>query len=1161
MGDAQTMRTATLLRRSLVHFWRTNLAVVAGVATTVAVLAGALLVGDSVRASLRDLFLLRLGNTAYVISADGFFRENLAAEIQAHSGFRGRFRDAAPLIALEGIVTHETRGRRASGVQVYGVDQRFWNFHDRAATATAPDDGQVLVSASLAEEFAAAAGDWLLVRVEKPSPIPVESLHGNKDELGRTIRLRVCAILSASDLGEFSLRPQQGAVRAVFVPLRRLQQDLKQESRANAILVSESGLAADTRAGDLDGILKETFSLEDLGVRLRILNKQKVLSLESDKILIEDHLADAAHAAATRAAMRTTAIFTYLATSIRARGREIPYSLVTALDPVEGVAALSQTPKFRVGAAPRQVSASGNPPTGPATLPPIWLNTWASGDLAARPGDVVTLEYYLWEEAGRLVTRTAEFVLQGTVPTQEVAADPHFAPQFPGITDSPGMSDWNPPFPIQLKRIRPRDEDYWERYRTAPKAFIPLEVGQRLWSSRFGKRTALRFHPAAQVPPEASLQSFQKDLRAVLNAAQSGFAVYAARAEGAEASRGAVNFGEYFVYFSFFLVASALLLTGLFFRLGVEQRLREIGLLLALGFSNAKVDTLFFVEGVALALFGCLSGLVGASAYAALMMFGLRTWWFGAVGTTDLRLHVLPGSLVLGGVGGLLAALLSIAWMLRDLRPVSPRSLLAGSRQLSAPEDAGRRQGPNGQLPRRVLLVGLAAAFSAFALLLGTAMNQVTQVAAFFGSGSLLLLALLCFEWAWLARRGRPGALHLQRSGLHALLRLGFRNATWRPGRSLLCMALMASATFVIVAVGAFRRDTSASSQDRNSGTGGFSLLAETLLPIPYDLNTPAGKLSLSLSDRDISALEGVKFFAFRLRPGDDASCLNLYQPRNPRILGLTSDFIASGRFYFQDSLARTPEEKHNPWRLLEAESADGAIPAIADANSLTYILHRRLGEEIVLNESTGRPVRLRLVAALADSFFQGELLVSEKNLLRAFPHEQGFRFFLMDVAPHRAGDVAGTLEQALSDYGFDAVPTAERLAAFHRVENTYLSTFQTLGGLGLLLGTLGLAAVMLRNVLERRRELALLRAVGFRPADLAFLVVAENALLLFCGLLSGVVSALLAIAPALFSRGGSAPAFPLGLLLAVLLTGLATSLLAVAAVLRSPLIPALRTE
>jgi len=130
-------------------------------------------------------------------------------------------------------------------------------------------------------------------------------------------------------------------------------------------------------------------------------------------------------------------------------------------------------------------------------------------------------------------------------------------------------------------------------------------------------------------------------------------------------------------------------------------------------------------------------------------------------------------------------------------------------------------------------------------------------------------------------------------------------------------------------------------------------------------------------------------------------------------------------------------------------------------------------------------------------------------------------------------------------------------------VENTYLSTFQTLGGLGTLLGTLGLAAVLLRNVLERRRELALLRAVGYDARHLALMVVAENALLLVCGLLTGLVCALLAIAPAFYARGGRLPltASLAVVLAAVVVTGLTASLLATAAALRAPLLPALRAE
>ena len=283
---------------------------------------------------------------------------------------------------------------------------------------------------------------------------------------------------------------------------------------------------------------------------------------------------------------------------------------------------------------------------------------------------------------------------------------------------------------------------------------------------------------------------------------------------------------------------------------------------------------------------------------------------------------------------------------------------------------------------------------------------------------------------------------------------------------------------------------------DRKSGSGGFPLLAESLLPLVHDPNTPEGREALNLAAGDsASSLSSVTFTRFRVRPGDDASCLNLYQPRNPRIIAPTDDFIRSGRFEFQNSLAESNEEKSNPWLLLNRESPDGAIPVIADANSLTYVLHLKLGDEFVLHRQSG-PVRLRVVGSLADSILQSELVMSEKNFLRLFPEQEGYRFFLIDTpTPDQSSAIATTLEDRLSDFGFDVVSTSERLANFHRVENTYLSTFQMLGGLGLLLGTLGMAAVLLRNVLERRRELALLRAVGYNSSHFTLMVIAENVL------------------------------------------------------------------
>lgn len=1163
------MRTAQLVRRNLSYYWRTNLAVVFGVAIAVAVLAGALLVGDSVRSSLRDLVLHRLGKTDYVISATDFFREQLPAELQKHSRFASDgFAAACPLITLEGNVGHESNKRRATAVRVYGVDEKFWEFHGQPQTTLG--NREVLVSESLARELESRNGDSLLVSIKKPSAIPVESLHGRKEDLGVTLRLTISQVLTRDRLGEFSLQPQQGPVRAVFVPLKLLQRELGQQDKVNTILVADGPKAqsapATVRVPALNQILKSAATLEDYGIKLRALEAQRSLSLQRSSTLIDDSLTAKARTVASELSMQTTPILSYLANRINFEGKSIPYSLVTAVD--------DQTfAELRRG--DKEAAGRGD-------LPPIILNEWAAHELGATRGAGVSLDYYYWHDDGRLETRTANFYVAAVVPISGFAADRDLVPDYPGISESRSLADWDPPFPVNLKLIRKQDEDYWKQYRTTPKAFIPIGKGQELWQSRFGKLTSLRIQTGSGVPPSGgidteppkggtpnSLAEFRAALQSGLDPAQRGLTIAAARSQGVEASRGATDFGEYFLYFSFFLVISALLLAALFFKLGIEQRLREIGTLQAIGFSASKIRRIFLAEGLLLSLAGSLLGMGGAVAYGYLILLGLRTWWVDAVGTTLLSLHVSTISLVVGGAAGVLAALICIVWTLRRLGKASTRSLLSGSGvwndRPGRGDAATRGRGETALSPRRRvsltprLLIALSSTAFAVLLLVAASLRLIGQTAGFFGGGGLLLVALLFYQSTWL-RKPRWRAIH--GSGWTAVSRMGFRNTTYRPSRSVLCITLIALSTFIIVAVDAFRRNDRALSNDRKSGSGGFTLMAESLLPLVHDPNTSEGREALNIgSEMGSASLANVTLTRFRLRPGDDASCLNLYAPASPRVFGATEQFINSNRFAFQNSLANSNEEKANPWLLLNRELDQGVVPVIADANSMTYVLHKKLGDELVLTRNEG-PVRVRFVGALADSVFQSELLMSEKNFLRLFPDQPGYRVFLIDAPEHDVSTVTATLEDRLADYGFDVVSTGERLANFHRVENTYLSTFQMLGSLGLILGTLGMAAVLLRNVFERRKELALLRAVGYNSSHFTTMVFAENALLLFLGLATGTICALLAIAPVFFDRGGRLPSISLGfLLLAVLLSGLAASLIATWAALRSPLLPALRAE
>jgi putative ABC transport system permease protein len=1112
------MTLLTLARRSAAYYWRTNLAVLFGVAAAVSVLGGALLVGDSVRGSLRDLALGRLGKTDVAVSSTGFFRETADGELRAAASGSA----TAPLIVATSFVTHEPSGKRAGSVVVYGVDDRFWAFHGLSAP-----EGPA-ASPALAAELGASGGDVLLVRLQRPSAIPIESLFGRKEELGRTIRLTLSTVLPRDRLGEFSLRQQQSELRAIFVPLRRVQRDLGVDNQVNTILLS--GVDQTTASA----AVRRAFALADLGINVRPAADATSVIVDSASGILSDPVESAIRIAASKIGATPIPVFTYLANTLRVRDHEVPYSLITAT-PLDYVA--------------------GRPHIAPedATGRSVYLNDWTARELAAHEGDELSLDYYLWDANAGLSTKTEKFRVAGIVPIQGLAADRQLAPEYPGITGAESVAEWDPPFPMDLSKIRPQDEKYWDDHRTTPKAFIGYETGRNLWRTRYGGVTSLRFAVPPGSDPRALADRITAELRPALDPSAVGITSQPVRQQALLASTGATDFGEYFTYFSFFIVVSALMLAVLFFRLGVEQRLRQIGVLRASGFPIGKIRSLLLIEALALAVGGSAVGVLGAIGYGRLIVYGLRTWWIGAVGTTQLTLHVTPVALVEGALGGIVAAVVCVFVSLRAVGKIAPRSLLSAQsigQESTADERISRRNRRLAVVFGVLCVAALAAGFT----------SREAQAGAFFGAGAASLIGSLYFLSSWL--RSRPSTAIVGR-GTIPVLRLGVRSAAFRPGRTVLSAALIASAAFIIVSVDAFRKSGGDVNNDRHSGTGGFALIADSELPLLYNPNDAAGREGLIVQAPEF---QRAHFTRFRLRPGDDASCLNLYRPTNPIIIAPEAGFIEEGRFAFTQSLASTDAERANPWLLLRRGGGDGPVPVIADATSLQYVMHAKVGDTFSMDIGAAEPLQLQFVAALDDSVLQGQLVMAEESFVRLFPAQQGYRFFLIDapdVTTHEAAaQLSGVFERELASFGFDAVTAAERLEAFHRVENTYLSTFQSLGALGLLLGTIGLAAVMFRNVLERRRELGLLRAVGYNRVRVTQMILAEAMLLLGAGLGVGVLSAALAIGPAWGARGGVRPGTTLLFLLGGVVTaGILSSAVAARAALRGNLLEALRAE
>jgi len=1219
------MTFRTLILRSLRFHARAHLGVVLGAAVGSAALIGALIVGDSVRGSLHDLALERLGGIHYAMApSDRFFRaEPISVHFEpsffgpplAHRS--GTNRNYAPIEVFPGLRLPATASARngearANQVQALAFSEGIAKLGGSSLlTNIAPD--AVVLNESLAAQLKVQVGDTILLRVRKPSALSQDAIISSRSDASVALRLRVQAIVPGSGLGNFNLAASQVPPLNAFLRMDVMAKQAGVSGEANLLLSGPiwmgpksvqffhggfqveqtlrdrlaSALASlsprlgalvrrdsvprltepASGAGFLDQEFASRLDFGDLELELRQLPKQRTFELRSSRIFLDPAVVQAAHSPPSPSLLGRNAlqrrfkfdlsiltnhvdVLTYLVNQFQAGERTTPYSMVTA-----------------TGA-----------PVVPSDMQDdeILINQWLADDLQIGPGSDLALTYFLADSGARLIERTNHFRVRAVVPMTMPYADRSLMPEFPGIAKAERTEDWDAGFKL-VHKIRDQDDKYWKEWRGTPKAFVTLSAGKKMWANRFGELTSIRF-----LVPDNMLQSELEEALPIklldsISPADLGLRFEPVRAQALAAANQAQDFGQLFIGFSFFLILAALILMALLFQFGLEHRTSEVGTLLSLGYTPKTVRWLLLLEGTALAMVGGVVGIAAGIGYARAMLVGLTTVWRGAVGTSALHFHLTGATLAIGLLASVAVSAVTIWLVLRKQAKRPARELLAEG------QHAERDRSPVAPRPRRkdasenteaTSAIGAAAAgdrsrsgavpgaawvggcAGLLALgLVGWALvkGEVSDAETFFSAGSLFLVAGLAFSAAFFALLNRSTAQRRLTVGS-----LGLRGCARRSKRSLATVGLLACGSFLVMAIGAFKLDANANAWKRSSGTGGFALLGRSTLPVVQDLNTEAGREFFGLNPKD---LEGVEVVPLRVRDGDEASCLNLNRAQTPRLLGVNPQLLQNrGAFTFA-KLAAEGATQH-PWARLEEKLADGAVPAVGDLNSIVWAMGKKVGDTLSLTDEHGQPFKVRLVGGLANSILQGSLLISEAEFVKRFPSESGYRMFLIDAPSNRVAAVSATLTRALQDVGLELTPAAQRLAAFNAVQNTYLKTFQVLGGLGLLLGSAGLGVVVLRNVLERRGELALLRAVGFRRRTLQWLVLSEHAGLLWLGLGVGLVAALVAILPVLLAPGAEVQYLSLGVTLAaVFVSGLLWTWLATRLALRGELLKALRDE
>ena len=1123
------MTGTSFVLRGLWFFRSSYAGVIAGTALGVMVLLGALIAGDSVKETLRQTAVARLGKVDAVLSGgDRLFRSALADDLAA-DGLA-----AAPVLMMNAVVAVPRNGRSLAAVQVIGVDRRFFQLGPAAGGAEAPVDRGIFVNEHLARSLDLGPAEPLVLRFSKPSAMAGDvPLAGNAAEL-QVLRGEVTKVCDDAHFGRFSLATSQLPQATVFMPLERLQEAVEQPGKANLLLLRDPAGRSPTKL--LDNI-QARCTLEDYGLSVVDVPAAEAVEVRTTRVFFDRQVA----AVVQRCWPDARPVITYMANTIAAKGKATPYSMVTAVD----AAAAPFLANMAEGAV---------------------LNAWEANDLGAGVGDEVRIDYYALDAANRLVERSATFPVVGIVPLSGLAADRMWMPDFPGVADAENTSDWDPGVPLDMKRIREQDEAYWDAHRGTPKVFLPLTKGRELFGNRWGQFTGLRV-PTTVASKEAAAAKLLESM----TPAVAGLALREVRLEGLAAAGSPVDFAGLLLGMSIFLMVAAVALTAMLFRFHIEQRNRESGLLAAVGIPAARLLRWRLGEGLGVVVIGSLAGVVLALGYTRFLLAWLATIWSDTGEPSRMVFHVAPGT-VLGGVVGFGAMMMVVIWWgtRKQARQQASLRLEAGAEEV-------RRTATKPRLWVAVLL-----AVTGIAAMIGS--GAIGPQGAFFLAGFCFLLAgVVTYRWV-LQRRATGGTLDtlsdspieaagrmpappvvrpfwprpfyrsvLQRRSAEGSLdtlsdnpveaagrmpappvvrpfwprplsanatatgpggqltakRLVELNCGRRATRSLVVVGSLAAGVFLVISVAAFRKHGVADWQARQSGTGGYAFWVE--------ITSPAGRSTTDKAD-DVAGLSEARsqfgeVLPLRVGTGDEANCFNLNTVTRPRLLATDVGALAQrGAF----SIKKVIPGCEKSWNALRGGDV---MRAFVDESTLLWVLKRKLGERVTYQDEWGRDYPVEIAGTLADSVFQGCFIVDETRFLQHHPTAAAPRIFLIDKAADLPGGRA-LLQQTLADRGVTATPTSERLAAFHGVENTYISIFHVLGGLGVILGSAGLGLVTARNLVDRRYEFAILHTLGIPAAITRRVVLGEVAQLIRWGLGIGLVAAVVAILPTLATAG-----------------------------------------
>ena len=1040
-----------IITQNLRHYRRYYLLIALAIALANTIITGSLMVGDSVRQTLIGRVDERLGRTVTLVSSGAGFVDEAFAETSVLKG------SAAMVFFTNGFAPH---GLSLFPVSVWGVDSSLKAI--AAFDFVFPGAGEAVINRKTANELSLKAGDDLVVRLPNTRMIPSGSLFVS-DNYTASLRLRVKAVIDSRQSGNLNLRNEQSLPFNLFINRQELAAELDMDGKNNILMLNRK-LSGDE--------LAESWNPAFSGIVVKAphppqggLSGESFREVVSERVFLEKDLIDRLNERFPQA----NHLFSYLVNNISTRNfqpetwnlkpetrNSIPYSFVTAIDRFAGIEL-----------------------TGDDMI----LSDYAARHLNASTGDTVTLTYFVSTGLKTLSEERHSFVVKDILPLQMFQADGRLSADFPGLSDVDHCTDWDSDLPINMERITKEDENYWDLYRSTPKALIAYTAGALLWGNDYGVATAVRIPNMEEWSPDE-----------IFSPSDAGIVAVSPRETGLAAAREGVDFKSLFLSLAFFVIAAALLLATIPLSGMLHDRRKELLLLQTLGFTPKRIQNILLKEITVMAITATLAGMIAAMLYNRFVLFALGNIWNGAVHTENFTVGVEPTSLIGGSLVSLVICFATV-WL--TLRRIIKRD---GKPNVHAAFAKTKKH--------KMLIVLLA-----LTLVLIFVNFAMTQSPAWYMTTGLVALSVSILGYADIVSR-KASKIFDQKS-------IVYKNLNYRRRNGMISVAALAAGLFVVFSVGLHRKSFSDTS-GLASGTGGFTFWGDNSVPLYHSLSTPAGRDRFGLSDLPAET----SILQFYRRGGDDASCLNLNKAPQPTVLGVDAGILADASFTFATTLKNRNIEhetlnfKHetlnleqetlNPWSSLSQKTGD-YYPVIADQTVLQWGLMKSVGDTITYFNRKGEPVILQFIGGLNNSIFQGNLLM-DKQFFAEIWGVDGSEVMLVQTPDSTQQAVKQMLSQALANYGLRLGLCNERLKEFNSVTDSYLTIFLMLGGLGLMIGLFGMLLVIRRGLLDRSREVSTLSAIGFDAESIKRQLFRESMAVPLYAVVVGTIAALVSV-------------------------------------------------